>query len=80
MGGLIQKIMPLYLKIGWFFQIGRVWQQVKVIIYKFSVTQMGFGLGLAWLGCDNFQTDIIGIQNENILLEITTVTENLSCS
>ena len=74
---MIQEIMPLYLKIGWFFQIGRVWQQVKVIIYKFSVTQHGLW---AWLGCDNFQTDIIGIQNENIILEITTVTENLLCS
>ena len=47
LGGLIQKIMPLYLKIGWFFQIGRVWQQVKVNIYKFSVTQHGLW---AWLG------------------------------
>ena len=25
-GGLIQKIMPFYLKIGWVFQIGWVWQ------------------------------------------------------
>ena len=29
-GWSIWKIMPLYLKIGWDFQIGRVWQKLSL--------------------------------------------------
>ena len=54
-------------------------KRVKVIIYKFSVTQHGL---LAWLGCNNFQKKIIkqdlpspGSQPSLILLGFSLVLE-----
>ena len=33
----IWKIMPLYVKIGWDFQIGRVWQKLKCVCGRLRI-------------------------------------------